>query len=307
MPTFLIIGAMKGGTWSLYEYLAQHPEVFAPDVKEPTFFVDCAPHGMRMPYRGRRTFLKRGEQAAFGTLGSYRQLFRGAEDYAARFEASTSYLSHPPAAKYIKELLPSIKLVALLRNPVDRAYSAYNFQRSFGREPAETFEEALREERAGQRDDWWYSWRHLHCGLYAQHLETYRRSFRDDQFLILRSESFFADPTSTCRRILHFIGVDPEYRLPTHRIRNETRIRNPLLTAAYRDVFLQSSLQGALRAFFPKAVRRPAAARMRRIVESMGRRPPPMGVTLRSELVDFFAADIERLGNLVDWDPRAWT
>lgn len=306
LPTFLIIGAMKGGTSSLYEYLRQHPDVFASAVKEPSFFIDCAPHGLLMPHRGRRMFRSRDERAMFRTLDAYRELFTGSEAYAARFEASTSYLCHPPAARHIKEMLPEVKLVVLLRDPVDRAYSAYTFHKSFGYEPASTFEDALAEELAGERDDWWYAWRHLHYGLYSQHIDRYRRTFGEQRLLVLSSDAFFEDPTSTCRSVFRFVGVDPAYAVDTTRISNQTRLRSPLLTALYRDVFLQSGLQTTLRSLLPTRIRRPMARRVRRAVEARGSTPPRIPDRLRSKLREYFAADIERLAGQLDWDPRCW-
>lgn len=149
LPTFLVIGAAKAGTTSLYHYLGQHPQVFMSPVKEPGFF---ALEGHPLDFRGPGDEWLR--QATTTTLEAYQKLFEGVRDEPAVGEASVLYLHHHAAPEAIARYVPDVKLVAVLRDPVERAYSAFLYQTRNGREPLADFEEALRAEPRRIADGW---------------------------------------------------------------------------------------------------------------------------------------------------------
>src|SRR5579859_7884576 len=208
MPDFIIIGAQKGGTTSLYRYLTEHPCIAPIYIKEPHFFDIYF-------YKG---------------LHWYRAHFPTAVEkyYAQRFqqhdlitgEASPYYLFHPQAARRIAKTLPRTRLIVLLRNPIDRAYSQYQHQtRQNGVEPL-TFEEALdcEEKRlAGEaerllKDEKYFSFNHRHYSYlarskYIEQLPAWMNLFPREQFLILRSEDIFTDPVSIVRQTLEFLNL----------------------------------------------------------------------------------------------------
>src|SRR3712207_6354190 len=138
MPNFLIIGAMKSGTTALYYYLEQHPEIYMSPVKEPNFFSS-----------------QEQENAADAVtdIGTYQHLFRGVSGEKAIGEASHSYLYEPGAAAEIRRYLPEAKLIAILRNPIDRAYSHFLHMVRSGTEPLDDFAQALQEEVVGIRKE----------------------------------------------------------------------------------------------------------------------------------------------------------
>ena len=117
MPNFLIIGANKGGTTSLYNYLNQHPEIFMSPVKEPMFFTTVECNYTKEEKKSK------GLSDAATTIEDYQKLFRGVENEKAIGEASTAYLANPRCAKVIKKYVTDMKLISVLRHPVDRAYS----------------------------------------------------------------------------------------------------------------------------------------------------------------------------------------
>ena len=119
LPNFLIIGAAKSGTTSLYSYLNQHPQVYFSPFKEPRFF---ALEGKEVNYQGPSQVVN---QKAINTIDEYEKLFAGVTDEVAIGEASTLYLYSPEAPAKIKQYIPQVKLIAILRNPIDRAYSGY--------------------------------------------------------------------------------------------------------------------------------------------------------------------------------------
>lgn len=136
MPNFLIVGAQKAGTTSLHYYLKQHPQIYMRPRKEPHFF-----EGMHWDfYRPGRIML------AVTDLADYQALFEGVTDEKAIGEASASYLYSPKAPTLIKRSIPDARLIAILRNPPDRAYSNFLHCVRGGRESIVDFAEALRVE-----------------------------------------------------------------------------------------------------------------------------------------------------------------
>jgi hypothetical protein len=202
LPDFLVLGAQKAGTTALYSYLRRHPDVTGPRWKEVSYFDR---HYARGPawYRGNFPVTFGGRRAAL--VG----------------EASPSYLFHPLAPERAAALVPDARLVALLRDPVERAHSQYRHSVDFGREPL-SFEEALdREEerlegeverlcadpRAFSRA--WWDWSYVARGLYAEQLERWYAAFPREQLLVLANEELAERPAETYARVLTFLGAPP--------------------------------------------------------------------------------------------------
>jgi hypothetical protein len=196
LPDFLILGAQKAGTTALYAYLRWHPEITGPSFKEVSFFDRHYAKGERW-YRAHMPVRRRS------LVG----------------EASPSYLFHPLAPERVARLLPDARLIALLRNPVDRAFSHYQHEVALGRERL-SFEAAVdREEERMQgeldrmlRDPSyfslaWWNYTYVARGRYAEQLERWFASFPREQLLVLFTEELSADTARTYRRVLGFLGV----------------------------------------------------------------------------------------------------
>ena len=209
LPHFLIIGAQRCGTTSLYQYLADHPSVGAPMLGKGAHFFDTHYGEGEAWYRAH--FPTRAYQRALERLG--RPLLTG--------EGSPYYVFHPHVPARVEAMLPHVRLVAMLRDPVARAHSHYWHEVARGFEEL-PFEEALdREpERLGpelermQADPLYNSFEHQHHsyvsrGLYADQLERWFALFPRAQILVLSSSAFFADPDAQYRRVLDFLGLRP--------------------------------------------------------------------------------------------------
>jgi hypothetical protein len=198
-PGFLIIGAQKSGTTSLFAALSQHP-------------------GCRMPRKKEIHYFDNNYHLGFGWYLSYFPFRR--DDGAITGEASPYYLFHPEAAGRAAAQLPDARLIAMLRDPVDRAYSHYQMQRRRGIEGCATFAEALEQEQERLRgreellrDPRVRSLAHqkrsyFSRGLYAGQLRRWLAVYPRSSLLVLRSEDFFEDPRGQLGRVCAFLGLD---------------------------------------------------------------------------------------------------
>jgi hypothetical protein len=197
LPTFLIIGAQKGGTTSLHEYLAEHPEVGSSSIKEVQYF----------------------SLNSHRSIEWYRAHFPERDKYRHVFESSPYYLFHPCCPQRIHLALPDVKLIVLLRDPVDRAYSHHNHECALGFESLD-FAAALAREQirlAGEEgrikaERRYRSFAHQHYsylarGMYAEQLERWLQFFPREQMLLLASEDLFADPARTLHHVQDWLGL----------------------------------------------------------------------------------------------------
>jgi hypothetical protein len=207
-PSFLIIGAQRCGTTSLFKALSSHPQVMRPPVEKGTdYYTFLHSRGLGW-YRGH-----------FPLRGSARiRALRHGKPVA--FEACTYYLFHPLAMERIAVDFPGIRLVAMLRDPVERAYSAFKHELARGFETEPDFVRALDLEEhrlAGELErirEWpdYESFAHRHHaylrrGQYAEQLERVLDHFPPDQLHVMESEAFFADPAREFSELLDFLGL----------------------------------------------------------------------------------------------------
>lgn len=201
-PNFLIVGAAKAGTTSLYRYLDEHPDVFMCNPKEPKFFTSQI---LTLPHTGPGDARIDAERVS--SLDTYDKLFEGASRARAIGEASADNLFfHQRVIDLIKTHCGNPKIVIILRNPVDRAISAYKFQYQQKREYL-TFKEALANEEKRLADNWEFIWAYRAAGLYADGLDAFRKAF--EHVKIIFNEDLRADPASVMTNLHEFLGVDP--------------------------------------------------------------------------------------------------
>jgi hypothetical protein len=279
-PNFFIVGAPRCGTTSIYEYLWQHPEIYVSIHKEPHFF-------------GSDLTLLAG---AIREEPLYLELFAGAGDRPRIGEASVWYLLSEKAPSEIREFAPDAKIIILLRDPVQMAYSLYSLYTRSGNEDLPTFEGALAaepERRQGRR---------ISPGSYfpegliytdvAKHAAKVERYFkvwgRENVHCIL-FDDLVRDTAAVYRRTLEFLGVDPgfEAELEPRRASQIARmlgirqLRRTPPEVKRRMQFDQIRLHGASR--------------------------PPLPAELSARLRALFAEDVAHLGDLLERDLTAWS
>jgi Sulfotransferase domain len=209
LPSFLIVGAERCGTTSMYHVLKQHPAVFSTVLrKQEVHFFDVTYDRGLSWYQG-----------LFPLAASARLAARGAGTAPVAFEASPYYMFHPLAPERIHRDLPGVRLLVLLRDPVERAYSAHANHVGHGLE-SESFERALELEEsrlAGEAerivaDPSYNSYSHRHHsyrsrGHYIDQLEQLERVFGRERILVIDSDDFFADPGPAYDQVLGFLGL----------------------------------------------------------------------------------------------------
>lgn len=218
-PNFLLIGAAKSGTTSVYRYLQQHPQVFLSEPKEPRFF---AFEDHPLDFAGLRDVAWKRE--FYTNRERYLALFAGAGARPAVGEASVMYLSEAGAAERIHRYVPEMKIMAILRDPVERAYSNFVYMRAERREEIESFDAALDAEAERRRAHWisWFFYQRR--GMYGEQLKPYYSLFAREQIRVWLYEDLVRDPARLLREMFAFLGVDDSFRPDLSRKHNVTRI-----------------------------------------------------------------------------------
>ena len=213
LPDFLVIGVGRGGTTSCFHYLSQHPSIIGSAYDDIGFFDQNFHLGLNW-YRSMfpTKFLKKKIAKKFGKCLTY--------------DVTPAYIRKPWAARRIKELFPEIKLIALLRNPVDKAYSHYNSKMQVEGDTKTTFEEMIEEDikmiekfentNSIIDDEYFRNYIEkspLGRGLYAQQLKIWFELFDPKQILILTSEELSTETNKTMNKIFQFLDL-PDYEIP---------------------------------------------------------------------------------------------
>ena len=230
LPDFIIVGAQKAGTTSLYAYLSQHPQLVPSSKKEPHFFSGGLDPEVDKYKNG---------------LAWYRSHFppKGALSAGQKtFEASPLYLFNPLAPGRIGEHIPHVKLIAVLRNPTERAISHYFHEKRKGREPL-PIGKALRAEegrlepilqREDYKNDVFIHHSYKSRGLYREQLERYLEHFRWEQLLVINSDELFTRPSCVLKRVFDFLEVDASFRVADLSPSNVGTNKNSVGSEVYR-------------------------------------------------------------------------
>jgi len=295
MPNFLIIGAARSGTSSLYEYMNQHPDIFFSANKEPLFFAfDGDTVDFKGPGDDRQVNIK-----TVTDLGAYRKLFSNVTTEQAIGEASADYLYAEKAPACIRRYIPEVKLIAVLRNPVERAYSSFLYTIRDDREPLRDFAQALAQEDARIAAHWEYIWHYRRMGFYFQHLSRYYSLFDRRQIKIYLNEELRQDTSSVLRDAFSFLEVDDTFQPDVSVRYNEggvpkRRLLNYLLTR-------QSRFKSLLKPLMPAFV-------MQKFIQLKHSNldKPELADEIRLELAGGYKEDILKLQDLIQKDLSSW-
>ena len=319
VPVFIIIGAAKSGTTTLYEYLRRHRDIFMCAPKEPEFFARDARYALGLTW--------------------YRSLFHLAAPHQRCGESSTAYARWPHFGDVSGRMclhVPNVKLIYIVRHPVDRAYSDYVQQVKTARNVGDELEAAVAHLPANEREvyrricaadragtvDWTGARfedvveatdRIVDTGRYMSQIEQYLKHFAREQMLLLLFEELCRDPVDLCRRVLRFIGVDLtkdmfkgsrivanaayDHHSRMARLRVADRVRSMPLARRTLSLLPQSWKEAALRAYEGIGLARQT---FKQVV------PPPMLGETRMRLVEFYREPNRALADFLGRDLSDW-
>jgi hypothetical protein len=288
---FILIGPSRGGTTSLYHYLNQHPRIFMSAIKETKFFAHQAVTANRLPIR----LL---EEWPVTDWRQYQDLFKGSERYGAAGEASPVYFYLPHVPEQIRARLPGVKLLTVLRNPVERAYSNYL---KYVRDGFETrsFEQAVQQELDGTSRVSYSMDHYVRIGFYHQHLTRYLQVFERGQLGIFLYDDFARAPAAFMSSMFAFLNVDPGF--------------TPDMSARFNRGGVPKTGRPASLEKFTRGWKRRLPQRLylflHRLYGGLQEKTlqvPPIPPEIRSRLRDLYRPDIEKLQGLAGRDLSAW-
>jgi hypothetical protein len=233
LPDFFVIGAPKAGTTALHVALARHPRLFMSRVKEPKHFLTDGPPPTGGGPGDAKTFSE-----YVWRRGDYERLFDAAPAGTLRGESTPFYLHDHAAQQRIVEAVPGARMIALLREPIDRAHSNWTHLWSAGLEPEGDFLRACDLESGRAARGWAQFWRYLELGRYGEQLQRLFEVVPREQVLLLRYRDLREAPVETLDTIFDFLGVEtgavteiPAENVTTH-VTDSTR--NRVIGAALR-------------------------------------------------------------------------
>jgi len=299
MPNFFIIGAMKSGTTSVYEWLKQHPQIYMSHRKEPNFFSSDGVEYINRP-GGRKS-----EYPIIKDIEDYCALFKDVSNESAIGEATVGYLFNPRTPERLRLYVPDARLIAILRDPVDRAFSHYRMRIRQGDEQVSDFEEAFHMEENRIRNKWDpFTWSYKSLGFYYVQLKRYFDLFERSQIRVYLYEDLESKPGKLMKEIFRFLQVDDcfnpdlslKYRVSKDKYTPKNEVTRILLKERNPIRFAYGSL---IKPFIPKEKIEP-------VLRWLMMRKVELSLETRKKLIELFRNDILKLQELIERDLSHW-
>jgi hypothetical protein len=297
LPNFLLIGAAKSGTTALHDFLKQHPSIYMSPQKELRYFSNITPPPDGLP----KEYIHPGIE----TLEEYKSFFDGVTHQKVIGESSPMYLYVPGSAERIKATLSEdIKMLAILRNPVDRAFSAYTHALRDWTEPCSSFREALDKEQERINAGWGMLWHYTRAGFYAEQLERYFKIFRRDQIKVVLYDDLVTDAPGLIYDVFEYLEVDPKFIPKTSAHPNVSGFpKNERYHNFIKRLFIMDNpIKRVGRRIVPTSFSKSIMLKLRLI--NLEKRQIPEDI--RVDLCELFTQDIRKLENLIDRDLSSW-
>jgi len=303
-PTFIGVGAARSGSTALYHWLSKHPGVYLSPVKETNFFARDlvgrnGPGDMQaipdIDLCTAKYFIMYGKFKHAGIVSSeevYEKLFWSGLRCLVRGEFSPSYLYFSfITAKRIKIFLPDCKIVILLRNPIERAWSNYKSLIAGGREhlaPKDAFQQGKKRVENG----WEHFWDNLGLGMYAEQIRYFLKEFPEGQVGIWLYEDLVKNPRELLSQILQFIGVGSTDNLPPFGRKNESKNN---ISRAKLWLYRHSRVRKAIKMLFPESIR----GRISNSLDNVWAVEMKMPFRIREWLLEYYRDEILELSKLL--------
>ena len=292
-PNFIVFGAMKAATTSLYTYLKQHPEIFMTKVKEPMFFNNFKQEN-KYKILGKK--IKKPT-----TLKEYLAMFDDVKKEKAIGEASPAYIYNPQAPQLIKEHLSNVKIIAILRQPTDRAYSNYLHTKRADREDAAAFQEAIELENKRIKDNWSPMYHYIEKGYYSVQLKRYFDLFSEKNIKIYLFEDVVKNTKETLKDIFKFLEVDENVEIDTSKKANVSGNPSGLMGWVLKKMRYYNLMpKFAISDYLPKFI-------MELIFKSVYKPIEKLNEDSRRDITErYYKGEIRSLEKLIDRDLSSW-
>ena len=292
LPNLLIVGAAKCGTTSLHNYLKQHPDIFMSKQKEPHFLINSDIGEDRI-------------HKAITVLEDYEDMFKTDSIYKYKGESSVMYLAFPEfSIKNIKKYLdPDVKIIIMLRNPVERAFAGYLHNLRYNPSENLSFEEAFEksEARYYQERDITPDTRYLHVGNYYSQVESFMSMFNDN-VLVIMYEDYVSDIDLCLANVFDFLDID--------KISVDTSRRHMVGGWIFKRKFLRNLLipknhfKSLIKSFLPnKKIRK---AIKQKIMNMSTVESPSISKDMHKKLTEYYRKDIDNLSKLLNKELNCW-
>ena len=282
---FFIVGAPKAGSTSLYHYLDEHPQIEMSSQKEPDYFTDKSIQKQGMYYGKNR----------IDTLEKYHSLFIEKEGVIYG-EGSVSYLFYKHVAEDIKKYNSKAKIIIMLRNPIDRAYSHYLMDYRLGL-VNDSFEDIINKTSKHKNAHMFYQ-QYIEVSEYAEQVKRYLNVFDTDNILLIDYENFKNSVSETVDAVYDFLDVSTEFCANVNKKHNAFSMpKNKIIRFIYSWVLLRNFLN----LIFPKSL-----AKKIRVLFFKNDKKPRLSVSTRQQLNKYFRKNIKSLGLLLNKDFTKW-
>ena len=292
-PNFIIIGAMKAATTSLYTYIKQHPDIFMTKVKEPMFFNN---------FNQNTDFKVLGNKSKkVNSLLDYFSMFGSVKNESAIGEASPVYIYNEKAPYLIKEHLPDVKIIAILRQPTDRAYSNFLHTKRADRENVNSFEQAIKIEKERISDNWSPLYHYIQKGFYSVQLKRYYNLFPKENIKVYLFEDVVKTPKETLKDIFKFLNVDENIEIDVSKKSNVSGTPKGILGFILKKMRYYNLMpKFAISDYLPTFI-------ISLLFKSVYKDTEKLDSVLRKELTDkYYREEILKLEKLIDRDLSNW-
>lgn len=248
-PNFLIVGAAKAGTTALYHQLNAHPDVFMSSQKEMNFF---ALKDQIINFKGPGD-MNGIHRTSITNQDNYLSFFQDSCGYSSVGEVSPLYLYSEKAPGLIYDLVPNMKIIVMLRNPIHRAFSAFSHLRRDQRETEEKFELAFQFDEKRKNQGWAEIWHYKSMGMYYDQVKRYNDLFPSGQIMYLVYEDFLNNPPQTLKTICDFLNIDSSFSFQTEKRYNKSG--TPKINSLHQLLVRPHRIKKMFKHLLPKSFR----------------------------------------------------
>ncbi|NND77506.1 MAG: sulfotransferase [Flavobacteriales bacterium] len=308
-PNFFVVGVVKGGTTSLYQYLSQHPDVFLTPIKETNHFsdkdMDHEHFDNQYELDSRldiKKYLAKKERetvhiAHVRERSDYMKLFQNVGNERARGEVCNSYMLCPCSASQIYEAFPDSKIIVMLREPARRMYSQYLMNIREAKVLGRSFREEIEHDNNKNRKGWGVSHNYFELGNYASQIKRYIELFGKENVMVCLFEDFIKDPEKEMKRIFKFLDVSEDVKLDTQVFNVARKPRSK-----YLNYFLsRTGILKLARSIVPKAKR----GKYKQMLSKKGGFVP-ISAEDEAYLRAHYASEVKDLKALLNIDLNIW-